>query len=96
MGMFLCRIGAGITTGTLAILSAQPTDVVKVRMQAETKLAGEPSRYKGVVDAYLTIGKSEGIKGLYKGKTFCYVMSRQVQIRTVQFFSPGTVAVRVE
>ena len=71
--MFLCRIGAGITTGTLAILSAQPTDVVKVRMQAETKLAGEPSRYKGVVDAYLTIGKSEGIKGLYKGKTFCYV-----------------------
>lgn len=67
LGMFLCRIGAGLTTGTLAILSAQPTDVVKVRMQAETKLAGEPSRYKGVVDAYLTIGKSEGIKGLYKG-----------------------------
>ena len=65
--MFLIRIAAGITTGTLAILSAQPTDVVKVRMQAEQKLAGEPSRYKGVMDAYVTIGKTEGIKGLYKG-----------------------------
>jgi len=65
--MFLIRIAAGITTGTLAILSAQPTDVVKVRMQAEQKLIGEPSRYKGVMDAYLTIGKTEGFKGLYKG-----------------------------
>lgn len=65
--MFLIRIAAGITTGTLAILSAQPTDVVKVRMQAEQKLAGEPSRYKGVMDAYVTIGKTEGMKGLYKG-----------------------------
>ena len=66
--MFLIRIAAGITTGTLAILSAQPTDVVKVRMQAEQKLAGEPSRYKGVMDAYVTIGKTEGMKGLYKGE----------------------------
>ena len=65
--MFLIRIAAGITTGTLAILSAQPTDVVKVRMQAEQKVAGEPSRYKGVMDAYVTIAKTEGMKGLYKG-----------------------------
>jgi hypothetical protein len=30
-GFLLVRIAAGITTGTLAILAAQPTDVVKIR-----------------------------------------------------------------
>jgi len=58
------RIAAGVTTGTLAILVAQPTDVVKVRMQA----AGKNNKYKGVVDAYLSIARQEGFKsGLYRG-----------------------------
>ncbi len=30
----MVRIAAGMTTGTMAILAAQPTDVVKIRMQA--------------------------------------------------------------
>merc|ERR1719357_2016385 len=58
------RIAAGVTTGTLAILAAQPTDVVKVRMQA----AGNAQQYKGVIDAYVTIKREEGIRnGLYRG-----------------------------
>jgi len=58
------RIAAGVTTGTLAILCAQPTDVVKVRMQA----AGGKGQYKGVLDAYTSIAKKEGFKsGLYRG-----------------------------
>jgi len=58
------RIAAGVTTGTLAILCAQPTDVVKVRMQA----AGGKGQYKGVLDAYRSIAKQEGFKsGLYRG-----------------------------
>jgi len=58
------RVLAGVTTGTMAILVAQPTDVVKVRMQA----AGKSGQYKGVMDAYMTIGKKEGLtNGLYKG-----------------------------
>ena len=36
----------GVTTGTLAILAAQPTDVVKVRMQA----AGNNGQYKVMVN----------------------------------------------
>merc|ERR550517_1001134 len=44
LGLMGCRIAAGITTGTLAILVVQPTDVVKVRMQA----AGSKKVYKGV------------------------------------------------
>jgi len=58
------RIAAGVTTGTLAILVAQPTDVVKIRMQA----AGSAQQYKGVFDAYSTIKRTEGFKsGLYRG-----------------------------
>lgn len=35
---------------------ANPTDLVKVRLQAEGKLpAGVPRRYSGAVDAYYTI-----------------------------------------
>jgi len=64
VGMLGCRIAAGVTTGILGILVAQPTDVVKIRMQA----AGKKGKYKGVVDAYRTIATNEGIlNGLYKG-----------------------------
>ena len=57
------RIAAGVTTGTIAILSAQPTDVVKIRMQAELIKPGEKSRYNGVMHAYKTVFKEEGIAG---------------------------------
>nr|XP_040564195.1 mitochondrial uncoupling protein 2-like isoform X2 [Lepeophtheirus salmonis] len=67
IGLLAVRIAAGATTGTLAILSAQPTDVVKIRMQAETRRPGEAKRYTGVMNAYTTIGKTEGFKGLYRG-----------------------------
>ncbi len=63
----MVRIAAGCTTGTLAILSAQPTDVVKIRMQAEVVADGAGSRYRGVVDAYRTVAREEGLRGLYKG-----------------------------
>ena len=68
MSMIFVRIAAGTTTGTMAILSAQPTDVVKVRMQAEVKAKGQKSRYNGVIHAYTSIAKHEGMRGLYKGK----------------------------
>ena len=32
-GLLMVRIAAGVTTGTLAILAAQPTDVVKIRFE---------------------------------------------------------------
>ncbi|XP_077291684.1 dicarboxylate carrier UCP2-like [Arctopsyche grandis] len=55
------RIAAGITTGAMAVLLAQPTDVVKVRMQAQGGI------YKSTIQAYKNIGRSEGVKGLWKG-----------------------------
>ena len=64
LGVMGVRVAAGVTTGTLAILAAQPTDVVKVRMQ----VAGGRQQYKGVLDAYLTIKREEGVRGgLYRG-----------------------------
>lgn len=62
------RLLAGCTTGAMAVAFAQPTDVVKVRFQAQTRLADGEKRYKGTMDAYKTIARDEGIKGLWKGK----------------------------
>nr|XP_033795630.1 mitochondrial brown fat uncoupling protein 1 [Geotrypetes seraphini] len=61
------RILAGCTTGALAVTIAQPTDVVKVRLQAQTNLHGMKKRYDGTLHAYKTITKEEGIRGLWKG-----------------------------
>ncbi|XP_069834734.1 mitochondrial brown fat uncoupling protein 1 [Dendropsophus ebraccatus] len=61
------RILAGCTTGALAVTIAQPTDVVKVRFQAQANLNGVKKRYSGTMDAYKTIARQEGMKGLWKG-----------------------------
>jgi len=62
------KILAALTTGALGIMVANPTDVVKVRLQAEGKLPpGVPRRYNGALDAYSKIIKSEGVKGLWTG-----------------------------
>lgn len=61
------RLLAGCTTGAMAVAVAQPTDVVKVRFQAQANVSNGSRRYKGTMDAYKTIAKEEGVKGLWKG-----------------------------
>ncbi|XP_074466750.1 uncharacterized protein LOC141752608 [Sebastes fasciatus] len=61
------RLLAGCTTGAMAVALAQPTDVVKVRFQAQARSPGQARRYCGTIDAYKTIAKEEGIRGLWKG-----------------------------
>ncbi|KAK7792857.1 hypothetical protein R5R35_009635 [Gryllus longicercus] len=60
------RVAAGITTGALAVLIAQPTDVVKVRMQAQRQGSGG-ARYSSTLNAYRTIATEEGARGLWRG-----------------------------
>uniref|UniRef100_A0A5F9C614 Uncoupling protein 2 n=1 Tax=Oryctolagus cuniculus TaxID=9986 RepID=A0A5F9C614_RABIT len=60
------RLLAGSTTGALAVAVAQPTDVVKVRFQAQAR-AGGGRGYQSTVDAYRTIAREEGLRGLWKG-----------------------------
>ncbi|THU50010.1 hypothetical protein C4D60_Mb06t15580 [Musa balbisiana] len=62
------KIFAGLITGALAITVANPTDLVKVRLQSEGKLPpGVPRRYLGALDAYFKIIRQEGIGSLWTG-----------------------------
>ncbi|KAF1501715.1 Mitochondrial uncoupling protein 3, partial [Eudyptula minor] len=61
------RVLAGCTTGAVAVTCAQPTDVVKVRFQANGALLDGARRYSGTVDAYRTIAREEGVRGLWRG-----------------------------
>lgn len=64
------RILAGCTTGAMAVTCAQPTDVVKVRFQANKHFGpGGNKKYSGTMDAYRTIAREEGLRGLWKGKS---------------------------
>ncbi|XP_029996328.1 mitochondrial brown fat uncoupling protein 1 [Sphaeramia orbicularis] len=63
----LIRILAGCTTGAMAVSFAQPTDVVKVRFQAQMNLDGVARRYNGTMQAYKHIFQNEGLRGLWKG-----------------------------
>ncbi|XP_039084633.1 mitochondrial uncoupling protein 3 isoform X2 [Hyaena hyaena] len=70
------RILAGCTTGAMAVSCAQPTDVVKVRFQASIHLgAGSSRKYSGTMDAYRTIAREEGIRGLWKDNFPCHFIS---------------------
>lgn len=62
------RIASGITTGALAVLIAQPTDVVKIRLQAGNN-GKSTVRYKSTLEAYKNIAVKEGVRGLWKGMT---------------------------
>ncbi|XP_052187984.1 mitochondrial uncoupling protein 2-like isoform X2 [Diospyros lotus] len=62
------KIVAALITGALAIVVANPTDLVKVRLQAEGNLLpGVPRRYSGALNAYYTIIKQEGLAALWTG-----------------------------
>lgn len=55
-------------SGALGIMVANPTDLVKVRLQSEGKLAaGVPKRYTGALNAYSTIVRQEGVRALWTG-----------------------------
>lgn len=63
----ITKILSGVSCGGLASAVCNPTDVVKVRMQAENTAAGAKPRYRHVFHAFSEIFKNEGMRGLYKG-----------------------------
>jgi solute carrier family 25, member 34/35 len=56
-----CKIIAGLITGTAGSIIANPVDVIKVRMMADS------ARYTSASSAFLTVFLTEGLRGLYKG-----------------------------
>lgn len=63
------KAGAGIFAGALASAICTPTDVIKVRLQADVTAGGVAPRYRGLLDAVRHIWRHEGFSGLYKGVT---------------------------
>ncbi|CAI5460868.1 unnamed protein product, partial [Closterium sp. Yama58-4] len=62
------KIAAALTTGAVGIAIANPTDLVKVRLQSEGRLPpGTPKRYSGALNAYATIARQEGVAALWTG-----------------------------
>lgn len=65
----LQKIATAMATGTIAISVANPTDLVKIKMQAQGigKISGIPPQYAGSIDCYRQIIKADGVKGLWTG-----------------------------
>ncbi|KAF9966890.1 hypothetical protein BGZ70_000865 [Mortierella alpina] len=62
---FSVILGAGLVAGVIAASAVTPADVIKTRLQVASK-PGEPV-YKGIVDCFQHIVKSEGVPALFKG-----------------------------
>lgn len=66
------KIVAGASAGAIASAAANPTDLVKVRMQTDGMLrdptgAVIPKKYTGVVNCFTTTVQNEGVRGLWTG-----------------------------
>lgn len=63
----MTRIFAGLTTGGMAVMVGQPTEVVKVKFQAQKRLPGVTLQFTSTPATYRKIGREEGVRGLWKG-----------------------------
>jgi len=66
------KIVAGAGSGAIASALANPTDLVKVRMQTDGMTKGPdgnflPKKYKGMLDCFFTTIREEGVLSLWKG-----------------------------
>jgi solute carrier family 25 folate transporter 32 len=56
---------AGSSAGVLCAVVCSPLDVIRVRLQIQGTL--KQQRYHGTIDAFKTILREEGVRGLYTG-----------------------------
>ena len=61
------KILSGLLSGAIGMTVANPTDLVKVRMQSDRARPGQAPRYAGVLAAYTCIVRAEGLRGLWTG-----------------------------
>ncbi|KAI3659466.1 hypothetical protein MP638_004528 [Amoeboaphelidium occidentale] len=58
---------SGSGGAVLALLITYPLDVIKTRMQVQTKDSAFTTQYSSVLDAFLRIIHEEGVEGMYAG-----------------------------
>ena len=63
----LQKILAGLATGAIGISVANPTDLVKIRMQGQGTLPPEQRPYKNSMDCYKKTVQKDGVLGLWTG-----------------------------
>eukprot|EP00043_Microstomoeca_roanoka_P006969 m.67602 g.67602 ORF g.67602 m.67602 type:complete len:299 (-) comp13639_c0_seq2:98-994(-) len=63
---FHSKFIAGGLAGALAAFFANPTDLIKVRLQVDG-MKNMPPQYKGMIHCFRTIVRQEGVLGLWKG-----------------------------
>ncbi|CAH1183551.1 unnamed protein product [Phaedon cochleariae] len=70
--VFWCSFLSGLVGGSIASCLVTPMDVVKTRIQTQTKVEGEKP-YTGIPNAFASIWKNEGFTAFFKGGV-CRVM----------------------
>lgn len=58
---------AGISGGVISTLVLQPLDVIKIRFAVNDGRLEATRRYRGIANAFVTILREEGVRGLYRG-----------------------------
>jgi solute carrier family 25 phosphate transporter 23/24/25/41 len=68
------NLALGGTSGAFAALMTYPTDVIrrKIQLQGLGKgMVADMPQYKGIVDCVMTVCRTEGVRGLYRGLGAC-------------------------
>ncbi|KAF6018337.1 hypothetical protein EB796_023349 [Bugula neritina] len=76
------KIVAGATAGLLGSAFTTPTDILKVRLQADG-IRKKPRLYRNTLDCFLQLYKQQGFTGLFTGAT--PNMMRAVCLTSMQF-----------
>ena len=61
------KIAAGMVTSAMGITVANPTDLVKIRMQGQGQLPPAKRPYSSTIDSYKKSVAKDGIKSLWVG-----------------------------
>lgn len=85
---FAERATAGLSAGGLAAMIGNPADLALIRMQSDgLKPPAERKNYKSVIDALVSISKSEGVGALWAGAAPTVVRAMALNFGQLAFFS---------
>lgn len=78
---------SGISGGTMAAIASNPIDVVSTRLYNQgVDEKGKGLYYKGIIDCYIKIRKTEGFRGFFKGFWPSYIRLGPHSVLVLLFF----------